>query len=343
MKLLAPRPEPADGLRLPSPQSFAAHPASWHLFCRSRDLRRGPQSRTVLGRRLVAFRGGSGEVSVLDAHCAHLNADLGRGTVVGDTLRCPFHQWQYGGDGRCTRIPSLDTIPDFARQRTYPVHERHGYVFFFHGRQALFPLPFFEGEDPDAFAASRVFRFVADCPWYMLCSNGFDGQHFASVHDRRLIGPPRVELPAPHSRRVRFQAEVIGRSFTDRILSRFAGDKVDVTITNWGGTLVLVTGAFRRACSYLMVVAQPAGEHATLVEVMALAPRWRSGAAQTVLGTLGLEVRRFFTGAFMNNDIRYLSDIRYQPDRLTAADDLLMDFFRWAAARPDGDGECTAS
>ena len=37
--------------------------------------------------RLVAFRGESGVVHVLDAHCPHLGADLGvGGTVVGGTV-----------------------------------------------------------------------------------------------------------------------------------------------------------------------------------------------------------------------------------------------------------------
>jgi len=65
----------------------------------------------------------------MDANCAHLGADLGCGTVVGDTLQCPFHNWRYGADGVCTSVPHAAQIPAFARLRTYPVVEQHGSVF----------------------------------------------------------------------------------------------------------------------------------------------------------------------------------------------------------------------
>src|SRR6266849_1795717 len=142
-----------DSLEVTPPHAncFPAYPATWYLFCHTNDLRRGPFSKTMLGRPLVAYRTAQGRVSVLSGRCAHLGADLGRGRVVGDALRCPFHNWEYGPDGRCTRIPTTDAIPEFARQTCYPVEERHGFIFFFNGREPLFPLPFFSDEQPEAF------------------------------------------------------------------------------------------------------------------------------------------------------------------------------------------------
>src|SRR4051794_29170187 len=125
----------SDNLELPgkAPPStcFPAQPASWYLFCPERELYRGPVSKPILGKRLVAFRTASGKVSVLDAHCSHLGADLGCATVTGETIQCPFHHWHYGIDGQCTHIPALNRIPPFARQRSYPAVLRHGYLFFF--------------------------------------------------------------------------------------------------------------------------------------------------------------------------------------------------------------------
>src|SRR5258708_26549771 len=120
----------SDPSQAPAANAFPAFPASWYLFCESRRLRNGPLSQRVLGRQLVAFRTASGRVAVMDAHCAHLGADLGCGTVVGETIQCPFHAWRYGADGVCGFIPNAAEIPPFARLRTYPVEERHGYVFF---------------------------------------------------------------------------------------------------------------------------------------------------------------------------------------------------------------------
>ena len=83
-------------------------------------------------------------------------------------------------------------IPAFACQSVYPLAERHGHVFVFGGRRALFPLPFFLGERAEDFVAGPTFHFQANCPWYMLVANGFDTQHFLAVHDRQILGPKRA-------------------------------------------------------------------------------------------------------------------------------------------------------
>src|SRR5690349_18600616 len=138
----------------PPSHRYAAYPASWYLLCGSAELRRKPLAKTILGRQLVVFRTQSGQVAVLDGRCAHMGADLGGGCVVGESIRCPFHGWEYGRDGQCTNIPgTCEAIPRFARQTAYPAVERHGYVFFFNGPEPLFPLPFFLDSKPEELTA----------------------------------------------------------------------------------------------------------------------------------------------------------------------------------------------
>src|ERR1051325_2636728 len=129
----------------PAPETLPLFPASWYMFGGAKELGNGPVSRDLLGRRLTAYRTEAGAWTVLDGRCAHLGADLGGGCGVGDDLRCAFHNWRYGPDGRCTEVPALAAPPAFARLRAYPCVERHGYLFFFNGPQPLFGLPFFDG------------------------------------------------------------------------------------------------------------------------------------------------------------------------------------------------------
>src|SRR5215467_11935784 len=147
-------------VQAPPADHFPAHPVSWYWLGPSRALRRGPVSRTLLGRRLVAFRTASGRLAVLDAGCAHLGADLGRGCVVGEAIRCPFHHWEYGPDGRCTHIPITNNIPNSARQTSYPVVERHGFLFVFNRPEPLFELPFFAGVNVNDLTPARPFATV---------------------------------------------------------------------------------------------------------------------------------------------------------------------------------------
>ena len=320
---------------LPESQDFPATPATWYLFCQSKELSNKPLSKTMLGRRLVAYRDSHGRVNMMDASCAHMGADLGRGRIDGDSLECPFHQWSYSSNGQCSAIPNAKRIPGTAKLRTYPVQERHGHVFFFYGAEPLFPLPFFSDCNEVDFVASKPFAFYMDCPWYMLVGNGFDCQHFQAVHDRKLTSEPRVDSPTALSRRMKFEAEVVGTSIFDRLLKRFVGKNVKVSITSWGGPYVLVEGVFGRAHSRLLVASQPVDDTNTYSEVIVFAKKSKS----RFLDTLSLLIRRRFTRAFMQYDIDKLSGVRYLPDGLTDHDSELINYFHWLTQLPPGDYE----
>ncbi len=67
----------------------------------------------AVGRELAVFRGSeSGRVFVTSAYCPHLGADLAAGgVIVGDQVRCPFHEWTFdGATGACTQVPYADKV-----------------------------------------------------------------------------------------------------------------------------------------------------------------------------------------------------------------------------------------
>src|SRR5207249_12183861 len=125
-------------------------------------------------------------------------------------------------------------------------------------------------------------------------------------------------------------------SIYDLLIRLLLGDRVEVSITAWGGPLILVTGFFRRVRSYILIATQPLNENQTLSEVIVLAPRLGSAIGQTLLQPLSLRLRRWFTRGFMQDDIDRLGGIRYNPHTLIDADRLLIEYFHWAAALPHG-------
>jgi nitrite reductase/ring-hydroxylating ferredoxin subunit len=322
----------SNSARPPAAEDFAVYPASWYLFCGSSQLKSKPFSQRILGRQLVAYRAASGQVTVMDARCAHLGADLGCGTVVGETLQCPFHHWRYGTNGVCSSIPHAAEIPSFARLETYPVAERHGSVFFFNGPQPLFPLPFILGADPADFVAGKTFRYVADCNWYMNSAHAFDTQHFAAVHDRRLLAPPSIDCPAPYARRNSYHAEVIGKSTFDRILRVVAGRTVNITLTIWGGNMAVITAGFARVRSGFLMDMQPLENGQTLCQGIIYARR-----ANNLLGAfapLNLAIRRLFTFGYLADEACRLRGTRYNPASLGPNDQDMIEYFQWAASLP---------
>jgi nitrite reductase/ring-hydroxylating ferredoxin subunit len=321
----------------PPVEAFPAHPASWYLFGDSRELRRGPVSRRLLGRLLVAFRTASGRLAVMDGHCAHLGADLGFGDVVGETIRCPFHHWRYGGDGICTAIPGQAGTPS-ARLRTYPAVERYGYIFFFNGREPLFPLPFFLDENPADYLASKAFGFVADCAWYMNSAHAFDRQHFAAVHGRELLTPLAVDCPAPYARRNSYLAKVVGDTVLDHVLRVTAGRTVKTTLTVWGGTFAVITADFDRVRSGFLMATEPLEDGRTRCHGIVLAPRSRL----PLLAPLQAWLRRLLTYSYLQEEVRRLRAVRYNPGSLGENDQEMIDFFNWVAALPQkGNDEST--
>jgi aminopyrrolnitrin oxygenase len=317
----------------PPADAFVPYPASWYLFGHTRELGQ-PRSKRLLGRQLVAFRTASGNVSVLAANCAHMGADLGCGRVVGESLQCPFHNWKYGADGVCHHIPGTNAIPAFARQASYPTVVRHGYVFFFNGPIALFPLPFFDGAAPDDYVAGKIFSYVSDCSWFVNAAHGYDTQHFDAVHDRKLVAPPEIDCPSPFARRNRYRAEVLGRTPLDRVLRALAGRHVAISITNWGGTFVVITGDFDRARSRFIIATRPLENGHTLCEGIVYAPRLRSELARAVFEPLILATRRTFTHGYLSDEANRLRGTRYSPETLIAHDRDMVDYFRWVAALP---------
>src|SRR5689334_13093376 len=105
-----------------------AFPEGWFQVGYSQDLAPGQVTRLrYFGRDLVLYRTEGGQAQVLNAHCPHVGANLGvGGTVVGEYLQCPFHNWRYDTAGRCREIPYSAHIPDGALVGTWPTEERSG-------------------------------------------------------------------------------------------------------------------------------------------------------------------------------------------------------------------------
>ncbi len=175
---------------------LSGHATGWFVIATADELPVGKVlSLSYFSKKLVAFRGEGGAVSVLDAHCPHLGADLGvGGTVVGDSIRCPFHAWRFAGDGGCVEIPydrSDNKAKSLMRARTRPwtVRERNGLVFVWHdrnGRAPTYEIPIIAEHgslDWTPWTLSLMTIRTQPCE---IIENVADRGHFPAVHGTTL-------------------------------------------------------------------------------------------------------------------------------------------------------------
>ena len=111
----------------------------WYMIAQSSDIQQGPVKREIWKQPVVLFRTEQGEIHALEDRCAHRLVRLSHGQVKDDKIECAYHGWQFNGAGRCVHIPHLGsrtTLPD-CEVRSFPVVEKHGFVWIFPGNPTL--------------------------------------------------------------------------------------------------------------------------------------------------------------------------------------------------------------
>ncbi|MGE2772959.1 Rieske 2Fe-2S domain-containing protein [Rhodococcus sp. 1.20] len=168
------------------PERFAR---GWHCLGLLRDFRDGePHQISAFGTELVVFQGESGTINVLNAFCPHMGGNLARGTVKGDSIACPFHDWRWNGKGKCTEIPYARRVPPLARTKSWPTLERNGQLYVWHDPQGSQPsdditIPLIaEYGNPDWTDWTWKTVLVEGANCRELVDNVVDMAHFFYVH-----------------------------------------------------------------------------------------------------------------------------------------------------------------
>ncbi len=161
----------------------------WLPFLPSADLAPNgePQRVRLLGEDLLAFRDSDGAVGLVDHVCPHRGAPLvfARNEACG--LRCVYHGWKFGVDGRVIETPAEPAesrMKERVRIKSYPCQERNGIIWTFMGkREELPPLPNLEWNLVPAENIHVSFR-VQECNWLQAVEGEIDSAHAAILHGR---------------------------------------------------------------------------------------------------------------------------------------------------------------
>lgn len=199
-------------------------PIGWFQVLFAADLKTGDAvPLRYFGKDLVAFRTESGAAKVVDAYCPHMGAHLGYGIrenagkgprVVGESLECPFHGWQWNGEGQCTHIPYAKNLPPrVARGESilgaWPVREVNQQILVWYHPQGEAPswepevLPEAAAGHPD-WTAFDIHEWEIHAHMQEIGENGVDGAHFHFVHGTSELPETEFQTFEEHKRKGKF-------------------------------------------------------------------------------------------------------------------------------------------
>ncbi len=159
----------------------------WYVACTPAEIDDKPLGRRVCNQPMVLYRGAQGQAVALEDWCPHRGAPLSLGTVVEGKLVCGYHGLEMGCDGKTIAMPG-QRVRGFPPIRSYPVVERHGFVWLWPGDPAradpaLIP-DLFWANNPDWAYGGGLYHI--GCDYRLMVDNLMDLTHETYVHSTSI-------------------------------------------------------------------------------------------------------------------------------------------------------------
>ncbi|XP_067825558.1 cholesterol 7-desaturase nvd [Heptranchias perlo] len=169
------------------------YPNGWYRLLDSKQLQVAQvKNITIFGEQVAVYRGQDGQAYVVDAYCPHLGANLAvGGRVMGNCIECPFHGWQFRGeDGKCTKIPYAEKVPDFVKTKTWLSCELNGEVFVWYHCDGIDPswsIPEQEEIHSGAWVYRGMTEHYINCHIQEIPENAADIAHLSHLHSPSVL------------------------------------------------------------------------------------------------------------------------------------------------------------
>ncbi len=173
---------------------------AWYVAATPNEIDDKPLGRMVCGERIVFYRPEPGRVAALEDFCPHRGAPLSLGRVLEGKLVCGYHGLEMGCDGKTIAMPG-QRVRGFPPIRSFPVAERHGFVWVWPGDPALASedkIPHLAwAEDPEWAYGGGLYHVA--CDYRLMIDNLMDLTHETYVHSTSIGQPEIDETPCKTS------------------------------------------------------------------------------------------------------------------------------------------------
>jgi len=239
----------------------------WYVIAASDEVTAQPQPSLLGGLPLVTFRDATGRPAALLDRCAHRNAPLSLGRVVGTNIQCRYHGWQFDPSGTCRQVPGLvgDAPHPNRRVPSHACRDAQGWLWVYsepdvEPEHGPYEIPC--ADHPSYFTVRERIRMPG--PLDAVAENALDVPHTAFVH-AGLFRRNKDRKPI----------DVIVRSTRDRVEAEFVGEERPKGVV---GRLLAPKGGRVFHCDRFILpciaqVEYRLGERSHIVTTAALTPR----------------------------------------------------------------------
>lgn len=169
----------------------------WYVAALPQELGSGLLQRSILDQPVLMFRTEAGTpVAMLDM-CPHRSYPLSRGERTGDLIRCSYHGLEFEPSGKCVHIPGQKNIAPRLRATTFPLVEKHRWVWIWMGDPAKADparIPDMHWNDDPAWIPTGG-HFHIECNYQLLIDNLLDLSHETFVHASTIGNAAVAETP----------------------------------------------------------------------------------------------------------------------------------------------------
>ena len=217
----------------PFKQGSFAPRNGWYVAAFCNEIGEPLLSRWILNQPVVLYRKADGTAVAVEGRCPHRHFPLGDSKRVGDAIQCGYHGITFGADGKCTFIPSQQTVPGVYSIKAYPLVERGLWAWIWPGEpdkadESLIPTMEEIGyrTDPD-FHAKPFYVHHVNGRYQLLNDNLLDLTHLGYLHSGSIGTPDDAATPEVrdlNARRLRSRRHMKNTPPTPAIRERWGYD-----------------------------------------------------------------------------------------------------------------------
>lgn len=160
----------------------------WFAIYPSSKLKNKPVGIKRCGFELVLWRDQTNKVCCIEDFCVHRKARLSKGKIFNGKLQCPFHGFEYEGNGSVKTIPAYGRNFKVGREfyvKNYIVEEKENFIWLWIGNETPTDSPKFFDDIDTGFSYSE-YEEEWSVPFTRSVENQLDVMHLPFVHHNTI-------------------------------------------------------------------------------------------------------------------------------------------------------------